>query len=367
MAARPKTVYRGNRKYSWIITLVVFVLVILIITAVWLFYYLQRYLVYDKDRVRLVLPAERAETFPTETEPTGLPAGFTPVDVEIVVDPADYSDVQTSAGEGLSPIHAIFVSAENVKQGNLDFYAAGLGDFNAIVLELKGPDGMLRYRSGIPFADSYGVNGALELGAAVEALKAQDVRVVAQLSALVDGTMAVRNAPIALQDARSGEPFRDADGRAWLDPYSETLRAYLTALLRDLHDLGFDEVILGDLWCPDNENVRFSQVMTETPDRVSAVSSLALYLRKQADEIGITLSAVVDPAALVAGTNEAIGQDPAVFFKAFDRVTFDMSGADYTACFDLLSRALDRPADEDRRIVPSAAGFSPDFESFIVR
>ncbi len=138
------------------------------------------------------------------------------------------------------------------------------------MLELQGPDGLLRYRSGVPYADSYGVNGTLELAEPLEKLKAQGIRLVAQLSGMTDGIMAVRNAPIALRDARSGEIYHDAAGKGWLDPYSEPLRAYLTDLLRDLHALGFDEVLFSGLSFPAGRELRFSQVMTETPDRVSA-------------------------------------------------------------------------------------------------
>ena len=58
---RPRTVYRGKRKYSWIITLAVTLLVVVILLAVWLFYHLQRYIVYDKDGLRLDLSAQREE------------------------------------------------------------------------------------------------------------------------------------------------------------------------------------------------------------------------------------------------------------------------------------------------------------------
>jgi hypothetical protein len=84
--SRPRTVYRGNRKYSWIITLAVFVLVVLLLVAVWLFYYLQRYLVYDKDEVRLVLPADRAQA--PEPDSGGPAAAPGAAEVEIIVDPA---------------------------------------------------------------------------------------------------------------------------------------------------------------------------------------------------------------------------------------------------------------------------------------
>ena len=361
---RPRTVYRGKRKYSWIITLVIFVVVILILAAVWLFSYLQRYLVYDKDGLQLVMPSERAELAADPDSGAQTPVSVPKVDVEIVVDRTDYSGVETNAGMGLTPLHALFVAAEDVTQSNLDYYGLGIGDFNAIVLELKGPDGFLSYHSGIPLAESYGVNGTLELTAALEKLKAQDVRLVAQISGLVDETMALRNGPIALKNAVTDSVFQNSKG-AWLDPYDDTVRAYLKELLQELHDLGFDEVILSGMYCPDSENLQFSKSMTLTPDAVSAVSSLAFWLRGAADEIGIALSAVAEADALAAGESENIGQDIPAFFKAFDRVIFDMSAEDGD-CMPALKDALG-DGDADLRIVPAAEDYAPNHGSYIVK
>ena len=46
---RPKSVYRGKRKYRWVITVTAFVVIALIAAAVGTFIYMQRYIVYDKD------------------------------------------------------------------------------------------------------------------------------------------------------------------------------------------------------------------------------------------------------------------------------------------------------------------------------
>ena len=58
--ARSRAFYRAQGKHSWIITLIAGLLVALILLALWLFYDLQRYIVYDKDTLRLVLPKDRA-------------------------------------------------------------------------------------------------------------------------------------------------------------------------------------------------------------------------------------------------------------------------------------------------------------------
>ena len=119
---RPRTVYRGKRKYSWIITLAVTLLVLAILLAVWLFYYLQRFIVYDKDGLRLDLSAQREELLRSDgDEDVTKPVAFTPVDVEIVVEPRSFSDLQTSAGSDVPPMKAILVPAAQLNESTLKY------------------------------------------------------------------------------------------------------------------------------------------------------------------------------------------------------------------------------------------------------
>lgn len=360
--ARPKTVYRGKRKYSWLITLLVSTVVLLLLLTIWMFYHLQTYLVYDKDGVRLVLPSERAALADSPTDAGGgTAAGIPRIDVEIVVDKTDYSDVQTTAGRDVPAIRAVYVPAAEVTAQNLDFYLTGLGDFDALILQLKAPDGYLRYASGVPLAASYNVNGSLDLKAYAEKLKARGVYLVAELSCLTDSAMAVRNAPAALKNAATGSAYT-ADGLAWLDPYSEVTRGYLTDLLTEIQTFGFDELLLSGLYCPESETVAFSQPMTLTPDRASAVSSLAFFLREQAESAGIRLSVLAETEALVRGESEEIGQDLPAFFKAFDRVGF-LAGEQYQAAL----AALTPYADSADRILPVTDGYAPERTTYAVK
>ncbi len=357
---RPKTVYRGKRKYSWLITLLVSTLALLLLLTVWMFYHLQTYLVYDKDGVRLVLPSERETLTPSEPNSPGA-ADLPRIDVEIVVDKTDYSGVETTAGQDTPAVRAVYVPASEVTAQNLDFYLTGLGDFNALVLQLKGPDGYLRYASSLPLAASYNVNGSLDLKSYAEKFKARGVYLIAELGCLTDSAMAVRNAPAALKNAVTGSAYT-ASGTAWLDPYSEVTRGYLTDLIAELTDLGFDEILLSGIYCPEGENIEFSQPMTLTPDRASAVSSLALYLREQADSLGVRLSALVETDALVSGESETIGQDLPVFFKAFDRVGF-LAGESYQPAL----AALTPYTDAADRILPVTDDYAPERTSYAVK
>ena len=361
---RPRTVYRGKRKYSWIITLLAMIVVVFITLSIWLFYYLQKFIVYDKDGLHLDLSVHR-DMLSVEDQPQpGLPIGFQPIDVEIVVEQPDYSKVVTNAGRDLQAMHAVYLPAAELNETALKFYAADMGDFDALVLELKARDGFLRWHSSVPTADSYAVNGSLELAEHVALLKEKGVYLVAQLSALTDSVMAERNVPIALKNSLTGLPLTDADGSAWLDPYNDSTRAYLLDLITELDAMGFDEILLTDVTCPNSEYLQFSKQMTQTPDAVIAVSSLALWLREQADTLGVRLSAMIRSDVLRGGEDN-VGQDPVVFFKAFDRVAVETDFDYFTADIEALQNALG--AAGGTRIVAVTDDYIPAQDSYIVR
>ena len=47
--ARPRAIYRGKRKYGWIITVVLFLLIIAFMVGMWVFYDMQKYIRYEKN------------------------------------------------------------------------------------------------------------------------------------------------------------------------------------------------------------------------------------------------------------------------------------------------------------------------------
>ena len=359
--------YRGEKRSTWVFTLLLSIPVALLVAFFWMFYDLQKDLVSEKDGLHLDFGAEETAE-EGEEESTGTVARREIQllsDVEIVVDKTDYSHVVTTAGTGLRGYHGRFIPADNLTPTLLDSFVAGSGDYNALVLEVKPSSGMLAYSSAIPLAASYGVNGSLDLAAYVERLKAKGLYMVAQVSGLVDVAMSVRYSQIALKNASSGEVYMSGEGYGWLDPYSDQTRTYISGILEELKGMGFDEVLLSGIWCPGGEMLQFSTRMTETPDTQSAVSSFVLYLRRYAEKLDLKLSGIAEPAALRSGSTGALGQDLEVFFKAFDRVAFVDDGVSYAAFLTVLEELAG--SDGGKRILPICTGYAPEHESYIIK
>lgn len=352
---RPRTVYRGKRKYRVVIATVLCVLLVLILAGVWLFNYMQKYIVYDKDGLEVVLPFMQ-----TEAPQDGQPAAASPdvsgqVDAQVVVDDPDLSGVELGAGEGVGSLKAMYIPAESVTAANIAYALDSLeseGE-NAVVLQLKPASGQLAYLSSVALADSYGVNGTEDLKPSVAALRDKGIYVAAEISCLVDNAMAERNTPLALKSS-SGAAVRDQSG-AWLDPYNEDVRAYISGLVTELAGLGVNEVILAGIGGPQTGDVVFSQKMTGTPSMSGGISAFSLRMSQTARALGIRCSAVY------GGTS----QDKSLIFRLFDRVYVKTDADSLAADVKTLETALG--AVGSPRIVPVVSGFKPDTDSWAVK
>lgn len=212
----------------------------------------------------------------------------------------------------LSPVKALYLSAEQVTAETLGSISAQLSSIgaNALVLEMKGTQGTLGWYSSVPLASSYGTNGTLDIASAVAPLKEEGIWLVARISCCIDEYMAIRNAPLALATA-AGTVYSDTAG-IWLDPSNTDVRQYTADLAAELLSLGFDEVLLSDLYVPqptDGTELVFSQVgsVELTPDII--MSGYALTVRDAVEAAGGKLSVVCDANAWRGGTTDSNGQD----------------------------------------------------------
>ena len=364
---RPKTVYRGRRKYNWLITLVLFVLAVMLIGIFWLFSYMQQFVVYEKDGLSLVLPYMRADgsPFAPNTDDPGDDFERPLVDAEIVVDEAGFDDMDLPVGENLTAIRARYVPATAVTAAQLTYLATGLEAENqdAMVLQLKTSDGHLSYYSGVGLTDSYSVNGTEDIRKAVEQMKEQGIYLVAELATLMDDAMALRNSPLALKDS-NGQVITDSGG-SWLDPYNRGTRQYITDIMTELAGMGFDEVLLTGIAHPRAEDIVYSQEMTSSPSIASSVSTFAMRMCEAAHELGLKCSVLCQTAELRLGSSGEIGQDPELLFSLFDRVYLFTDQEHISSDTGALSGAPG--ADGAERIVPITIGWTPTRSSYAVQ
>ncbi len=354
MPYRPRDIYRGHRKFRVPLTIFLFIFAFLIIGAVVLFYGLQQYLVYDQDGVSLQLPfmgqtaaaaGNGSEEAPAET--------FEPVQVDVVYEELDFSDVDLGGWEELSATQALFVDyadVTNITKLNETVTNISPEDYTGFVLEMKNQTGQLAWASACELAVNYGTSGALDYTETVAAIHEKGMTAAAQISCCADTFMATRNWPVALQDA-AGSPYADSDGVYWLDPYNREVRGYLSALMAELSAMGFDEIILADLYHPISEaGFTYSVSIQNTPDPVAAVCQMGRRLVESLSGTDTVVSALIDKASAQNSLAAQTGQDLGIFWRLFARLYCPSEASTATADIELATASMTQ-GDASARLV----------------
>ena len=379
MPYRPKDIYRGRRKYRVPLMIGLFILALLIIGAIVLFYVLQQFLVYDQTGVRLQLPFMAEETVEEPAEEAPTPA-FEPVEVQVVYEDPDFTDLDLGGWESLQPTAAKFIPYDDAAdEQKLNAALAGVsGDYTGVVLELKSRAGQLAWTSDCDMAVAYGTAGVMDYRETVEALHEKGLTAAAQISCLADELLSTRNWPVALRTP-AGDPYCDSDGVYWLDPYNRTVRSYIADLMAELAAMGFDEIILADLYHPVSGSAEvddngdpvgtgflYSVTIQTTADPVNAVCQMARRLAESLEGTDVTVSALIDESSLLAGDGARTGQDLGVFWRIFARL-YCPCGESWNAMTDLETAAETLNAgDITVRFVPVCEYAPEDFSSYLI-
>ena len=323
--------YRGRRKKKNYAFIPFVILVILITAVVVVFYAMQKYAVISDTGVHIVIPGFNDEKmvvddYGNETK------YFEDVHVDLIFDEPDYSNVKAVAGEHLKPVRAIFVPAEDLYEEKLLEYVGRLNLGKALVLEMKPRSGILMWNSTASEAVNYGLSTPTVTTEAMPGLIAKmreqkkDLYLVAQISCCLDELYASRCTTVTLRNAY-GANYLDTEG-TWLDPYNSNLRDYVVELVRELYDLGFDEVVLADVAHPKvplaNDGTKmelvYTKQMSTAPSAVNAVCGFATYVADQLRDREGVLSIYCDSKLALVKPDPENGQDAVLFMKVFDRV-----------------------------------------------
>ena len=375
--ARNKEFYQGRkqRRNYWLIP---FILLLGLITLmVVLFYGLQKYAVISEDGVRVSFSETSAEDS-GGTDSAAEDLVFDTVVPDIVFQAPDYSRIPATAGKRVKPIRAVYLEAGEINLERLQNAAASLVDGNALMLEMKPRSGQLLWNSQTPVAVSYGLSTDTDfsnsLPALIPALKqredGKEIYMVAQISCFIDEMLANRSNQYALRSA-AGFNYTDENG-TWLDPYNPELRNYIVGLIRELYDMGFDEVALADVMHPVAEGMQvqnaegemeqspflYTREMSTDPDPVTAICGFAVYVAEQMSDRSGLLSIYVDSPQALVRNNEQTGQNAVLFMKIYDRIYYRTDR--YTYSFNLQDMEGSVPfGDVHDRFVPVVINLIP--------
>lgn len=348
MASNNKNVYHGKNRFRSLITAVILVVAIVLVAGVALFFWLQRYIEYTEDGLYLALPWNSQEEAPDTGNSQGIGEEGPAV---IVIEDPDYSDIETSAGEDLPVVRALYVPADGITESSLTNYSMTMSsDADALVLCMKPGSGQLSWKSGVELAAAFGANGTFDISETVSALKEKNIYLIAELSCCVDEIMATRNTPLALK-TEAGGIYSDSRG-SWLDPYNREARQYITDLMAELAEMGFDEVLLTNLEHPVTEvGIVYSQELTSPGNPVACVSGFALTAWNAAGELGIRVSILANADSMRSEASDRSGQDLSQLSAFADRFFVRTSSGYYESDRASIQAAVGA-SNMDTRFVP---------------
>ena len=367
MSYRPRDIYKGRRKFRVPLTIILFVLAALIVGSVVMFYTLQQFIVYDQTGVTLQLPFMAAEA-PAEEEAVAVPT-FEPVQVQVIYTDPDFSQIDLGGWEELTAETLRFIDFDTATDPVMlaaAITAAANEDYTGAVLELKTPAGQLAWSSASETALAFGTSGYMDYSETVQTMHDEGLRAVAQISCCADGLLATRNWTVTLQTI-SGTSYRDETGVAWLDPYNRTVRSYIQDLMEELAAMGFDEIILADLYHPLSDiSFTYSVTLQTAPNPVTAVCQMGRRLVEAMDGTGTAVSALLDESSLREGLGASTGQDIETFWRLFARL-YCPAELGSAADNKVLAMETMTQGDGDARFVPVVPGAPEDFSSYCLR
>ena len=368
MPYRPKDIYRGRRKFRVPLNIFLFVLSFAVFGSIALFYGLRLFVVYVNSGVSLQLPWEReAQTEEEAVIATPEPT-FEPVQVQVVWEDPDFSDVDLGGWEDLAPIKArYFPLAEVTNPSSLGAAVSAVqtGDYTTAIFEMKARSGQLAWPSSYPTALSYATAGTTDVTDAIAELHAAGKTVAAQISCFADELLAERNWTVTFM--LNGRAYADGDGIYWLDPYNRTVRAYITGLVEELAAMGFDEIILADLYHPVQEGLSYSSsgTLQTPPNPVVAVCQMGRRIVETLQDTGVAVSARINGTSLRLGMGAQTGQDIGIFWRLFARLYCPSDYGIVESDMELAVESMNR-GDANIRFVPICPFVPEDVESYVL-
>ena len=182
---------------------------------------------------------------------------------------------------------------------------------NGIMLFMKESGGKLNFSSNQGLAEELGVNGESSTGDkikdVVKELKGKDYYTLAYVDCFQD-QKAGEESDLRLHD-NDNDAWLDGEDRAWADPTSARYQNYLVALIRELDDMGFDEIVLNNACYPaTGETDKLSEDCYDPGSFRDTVGGFYKKLSKELKDCKSMISLITTETAIQDGYDEATGQ-----------------------------------------------------------
>jgi len=289
--------YRTKRFLRGLFTTVlVLVLVAVVITAVWILW-LDRYVVYSRDGAKL--------DFTLNQQPVGEQA--------VAPQPEDPVNIFYNEGDNalntsieLTQMAGYYIDISMLTEDPAGVLATlrQLPDQTTVLLELKDIAGRFYYNTSLgPIKTSADLDAIAQI---IQYLDRSNLYAIAKVPAFRDYYYGLENVSEGLGNSK-GYLWMDESRSYWLRPTSDAVIHYLTQIIKELKEMGFAEVVLGDFRFPKTDKIVFKA------DKGEALATAAARLMEACGSDRFALSFLVEDGdfPLPAGRSRLYMQDVA--------------------------------------------------------
>ena len=253
--------YRTRRFLGKFFRFLLIAFVILVIGLLCWLLWLQRYVVYTPDGVKLDFSLgdmmQGQVAVPPESKPQ--------VEIQYGSDEDDKKQE-----DSVSALLTGFYISEEELYTDIPAVLEKLKKLPAgtpVLLDVKNYRGYFYYSTEVG-SQTYGKVNVAAMDELLAWLGSSDLYTIARLSALSDYVYGAEN-PSAGLPLSSGALYFDENKCYWLDPTDEDTLTYLIQVVRELRAIGFDEVVFTEFRIPETEKIVF------TADKKQAISDAA--------------------------------------------------------------------------------------------
>ncbi len=192
---------------------------------------------------------------------------------------------------------ALYLSFYGVGNASLREQALALVDhteLNALVIDVKGDNGKIPYRTTVPLAAAVGAQGPTtvpDVAGLVRLLHERGIYVIARIVVFKDLPLASARPDLAVR-TRDGAVWRDRERLAWTDPFRDEVRDYNVDVAVEAARNGFDEVQFDYVRFPDAAGLVYARPST-MQSRIAAIDALLVEARRRLVPYNVFLSADV--------------------------------------------------------------------------
>jgi len=219
---------------------------------------------------------------------------------------------------------------------------------NAVVVDVKGDNGFVSFRSQSNLAGAAGANRTITMPdpqAFVADLHQRHLYAIARIVVFKDNPLARFRPDLAVKTAH-GKLFIDRERFAWTDPFNHAAWDYNIAIAVEAAKQGFDEIQFDYVRFPDQQGLQFSQPSTEA-DRGPAIVGFLAESRKRLNPYNVAISADNFGYVCWNSGDTGIGQS----FQAIGPVVDYISPMLYPSSFQAGIPGLRNPLSDPYRIV----------------